>query len=181
MKYMFIIFILLASCTDKKPIPEISPTIKLEDPQLSTELSPDEPVSQEKIDAAFEKENATPTKEIEEFPTLEDLQKETLTQLKKENDSLSLKNHKEKNTVDTLDSNQKHFFIIVGSFKTNYFYEEMIKKISEEKLSFVTNNLNKNGVLFKTLKIGPINSKKEATSLLNKLKSKGFPQDSFIK
>lgn len=169
MKYLFIIFILLASCTDKKPIPEISTPLKLEENNLESSESP---VSQEKIDEAFEKEKSQ--KENEDFPTLEDLQKETLSQLKKENNSLSMK------SIDKKD-NKSSFFIIVGSFKTNYFYEEMVKKINEEKLNFITNQFTKGDVVFKTIKVGPLSSKQEALSLLKELKSKGFPKDSFIK
>jgi cell division septation protein DedD len=70
-------------------------------------------------------------------------------------------------------------YVFLGTFKTHYFFEEMMKKATEAGYSPIAGKVKMNGEWLKSVKIGPM-SKKNAQLTMNKLKMDGFPQDIFV-
>lgn len=70
-------------------------------------------------------------------------------------------------------------YIYLGSFKTEYFYEEMLKKAKQYGLDVVVGQVQKGEETLRTIKVGPM-SRSAAKEKIKELKEEGFPSDIFL-
>lgn len=122
-------------------------------------------------------ESPTPIKEVaiedRDDASLEDLQKE-LNRVKAENPQVV------KEDVPVKVIKKKDYYIFMGTFKTNYFYENMVEKLKAEGLTAITSKSVLGGEPVRSIKVGPM-SRKEAYKVRSELIKKGFPQGIFIR
>lgn len=208
-KFAVTCLILLSGCSKpaSDPIIEVVPVQQPEQAQKPKEeftITVLESPSKEAVPAATPIQVA-PTPEVElpqvaqtapsatsTKPAAEDTsQRKLLESLKKENEKL-LKLLAEKEAMKNQDQSiqklkdsapsKKSYFVMVGSFKSVSAYEKLTSNIKSNNFPVVTTQKTVGEDTIKSVKVGPFESKEQATATLQKLlEDSSFPKDAFVK